>query len=624
MKNSQNSNTRTGKYLEILPLILSLCLMGSTFGYAQLRIVPIGTAVEEAFYPSNDNARTQALSLPFFDDFSISNDHPSQDNWMPGGGVYINNTLATSQPSLNFATFDGLSASGRPYNQTNPLFKGATDTLTSQPVNLSGLTARDSVYLSFQWLAKGLGEQPDTLDSFVVEFKNDKNEWKEMWKNDGQLTQDSLFTQGFVRIVDPAFFYAGFQFRFRSIGNLSGPYDTWHLDYIYLNKNRSIKSRYLIDAAARRPLTSLLKNYRSVPLRHFRFNPAAVRADRMIADVKNNNNAPNFLTSNFTLTNTKTKQVYLRNFQGTSVGISALGTRQFEIPLSTLTIPGNEDEVTLQSEFYLITSDDKEPGVNLFRNDTIRAVTTLGNYYAYDDGSAEAAVQVNQKLARAAIRFNSIQPDTLRGVALNIMPYGGDITGQSFTIQIWKDKDGKPGELLGQRSVAAKYPSGRNGVVEFLFTSDTSGIAVPAVFYVGWLQVNEPYLAIGYDKNSSMGKDHIFYNLGSEWVQDKSLTGSVMLRPIIGGKDKGKPLGVEPVSGRQNLFFPNPAQNVVSWEKTLLKQIDVYSVQGIRLKSFFPRADDRSLSVEGFDSGIYLFKATDGKQNFVQKMLIVR
>lgn len=386
---------------------------------------------------------------------------------------------------------------------------------------------------------------------------------------------------------------------------------------------------YLIDVAARRPLTSLLKNYWAMPLKHYQSDSASAKADIVLADVYNNYTVKNTLTRNFTVINTKTKRPYFNNSvdMGGSIDIQRLSGFEYKIALGPLNLRNEKKEVILESRFNVITSNTEDPpGVNLLINDTITAITTLSNYFAYDDGSAEAGVQINQKQARAVVRFVSPKADTLKAVSVCIVPFGSDITGQSFNIQVWSEKNGKPDSLvlLASRAVAAKYSPDRNGFVEFRIPNETSGVAVPKVFYIGWQQVNEPYLAIGYDKNSQLGNNHIFFNLGNEWVQQKSLKGSIMIRPVMGGEVKEIVLGTEPTLAGQYHFFPNPAQNTIFWKDKPFKRIDVYSVQGMKLKTVLPAHGDRSISVEDLTNGIYLLNATDGKQNFVQKMLIAK
>ena len=54
-----------------------------------------------------------------------------------------------------------------------------------------------------------------------------------------------------------------------NFGRLSGPYDTWNVDYVYLNKNRTDTDRYLPDRTIISTLTNLFSGYRAVPYHHF-------------------------------------------------------------------------------------------------------------------------------------------------------------------------------------------------------------------------------------------------------------------------------------------------------------------------------------------------------------------
>lgn len=607
-----------------LLLFLPLIIFSGNISYGQLKLVNI----DDSFFQttrlnSSVNDRVTATALPFFDDFATTNTaHPNTTYWLPGSGVYINNTLANTQPSLNFATFDGLNAAGSPYENNNQLKEDNTDTLTSQAINLAGLTPRDSVYLSFYWLAKGLGEKPDSSDVFRLEFKSNAGAWTQVWLRDGKVPQDSLFTQQFVAVADPAFFHADFQFRFRSYGRSSGAYDTWHLDYIYLDKNRSLKVPYIADVAMRRPLTPFLKQYSAIPLKQYLANPAIATATSVVADVKNNFDNPtgfNALSGTYLLYDQKTGHQYI--MAKGAENVASLKSTTFKITTAPIVPVGKVDSLNLLSKFYLTTTDNKTPGVNLFRNDTISAPVNLSDYYAFDDGSAEYGVQVNQKLGRSAVRFVLARPDTLAGVRMCIVPFNKDISGQSFNIQVWSSKNGKPDQLLAQRSVAARYGADRNGFVQFPLTN---AVALKDTFFVGWLQINEQPLVIGYDRSSVAGKDQVYFNLGSEWVKETALTGSLMIRPYMGGKSASPILGIEPADENAGYFFPNPIQSIFNWNESSLKTIEIYSSKGQLVRTVLPRAGERSATLDGLENGIYIFRALDGKRSVVQKMLIAK
>lgn len=597
-----------------------LAMVQSQVALAQLRIVPIdqaryGEGSEEA---GVENLRTQAsLNLPFFDDFSTTKTlSPNTRYWLPGSGVYINNTLTNSHPSVNVATFDGLNANGFPYNLVNPLTQGYTDTLTSQPINLNGKAAADSVYLSFYWAAKGLGELPDSSDYLQLEFFSKTQEWVPAWTQQGYKV-DTLFHQQFVAIKDPSYLHDAFQFRFRSYGRSSGPYDTWHLDYVYLNTKRSVKQPYLFDVAMRKPVSNILKKYTAMPLRQYRVSPAAATADSVKTDIVNHFNNFNVLTSTYTLTDAKRGTEFARVVQR-SIVVQALKSQPLRAKIAPVNAAAQLDSLHLISKFFVATTD-TIPGANLKTNDTITARVALTDYFAYDDGSAEYGVQVNQKLGRVAVRYVLAKADTIGGVRMSMVSFNKDISGQGFTIQIYNSKGGKPDQVIAQRSVAVRYPAARDGFIDYAFAVP---VEVADTFYVGWLQINDQPVTVGFDRNSFLGSSAVYYNLGTEWAKETSLKGSIMIRPYLGKKAQGIITGNEPVDAVNAIFYPNPARGEVRWNNRSLKKIEVYSTGGNLVHALEPVRNQQSATVEHLNQGIYIFKATDGKRSFVQKMLI--
>ncbi|NVJ45910.1 MAG: hypothetical protein HWE07_02250, partial [Cytophagia bacterium] len=66
------------------------------------------------------NHQTQVtLSIPFWDDFSTASVVPSSALWLSGDQVRISNGTGVNAPSINVAIFDGVDATGAPYNATS-------------------------------------------------------------------------------------------------------------------------------------------------------------------------------------------------------------------------------------------------------------------------------------------------------------------------------------------------------------------------------------------------------------------------------------------------------------------------------------------------------------------------
>lgn len=621
MNNDKKSNSLVHSTGSKLLLGILLGMVFTTPLLAQLEVIPLGSFKSRETISPTKSARISILNLPFFDDFSTATIHPDDALWMPGSGVYINNTLTTTHPSINVATFDGLNAKGVPYNFTNEQAQGDSDTLTSQPINLAGLTARDSIYLSYYWQAKGLGELPDGADTFRLEFLNQLGDWITVWKRGGSEFSEN-FQQSFIPITNPAFLHANFQFRFRAFGRLSGAFDTWHLDYIYLNKNRSLTDRFIRDITVRKPLTPLLIGHTAMPFKHYFARPELETADSVRTDIVNLFNNFNFTSFTFTIFDEFGKQEVQRFQEPVSAFIQAQSVQSKSIRIRPITKPDTGAMMRLRYKFDLLTTDDQNssiPTVNLRRNDTISAYTDLDDYYAYDDGSAEFGVRMNQRLGRTALRFITRVPDTLGGVRMATVPFRKDLSGQGFTIQVWSNLAGKPDRVIYQKSVPLNYSADRNGFVEYIFDN---GVAVLDTFYVGWLQISEDALSVGLDRNSELGSSQLFSNLSQEWVQNTEIKGSVMIRPFFGGKASDIITGQEPALTSSLFVYPNPTNGLIRWSNQSLKQIDVFTLQGLKVRTEIPTDTQREASLAELSEGIYVLRLTDGLRVATQKIVI--
>ncbi|MFD1144416.1 T9SS type A sorting domain-containing protein [Larkinella insperata] len=598
--------------------LLILAYLWGTTASAQIRIVPIESFPQPAAAAQSPTAgaRTQALQLPFFDDFATATTRPDPTLWQPSS-VYINNTLPINHPSRNVATFDGLKADGSPYDFTNSNATGPTDTLTTQPINLAGRTAGDAIFLSFYWQRKGLGELPDAEDSLRLQFRNNTGAWETVWKQAGD-TASNNFTQSFVAVNQARFLHDAFQFRFQAFGRASGAFDSWHLDYIYLDRGRSATSLYIKDIATRQPVSPYLKRYTAMPLKQYLLNPAGETADTIRTDIVNLFNNFNFTTFRAVIRDQVTGTV-LQQYQSPSEGIAALSSQTRTLRPQSLPANFAGQRALLQTQFAVQTTD-TIPGVNLRRNDTIAAVTVLDNYYAYDDGTAEAAIQNTQRQGRVAMRFILNKADAVSGLRVSFAPVKTNLTGQTAVFGIYANQDGKPGRTLYQKATTIRYASSRNGFIDIPFDY---GVAVTDTFYVGWTQVNEEYItAIGFDKNSPFG-GQIFEGQGTSW--DAVNPGGVpMIRPIIGGGGTAPVTGVEeePAALTQLMVFPNPNAGLLIWQNPALRQIELVDLNGRSVLNVSLTEGQRQLDVRQLTNGFYLVRMSDGKKTVVQKLII--
>lgn len=629
------------------------------FGRLSVRRMTCTLLVAAYCLPSLVRAQTP-LALPFFDDFSSVVTQPAQPGvsvpsparWQPGSGVYINNTMAYNQPTVGVASFDGLAANGRPYVSTNRFAQGYTDTLQSRSITLAGLAATDNVFLSFYWQVRGVGELPDPGDSLTVQFLDNTGAWRTVWQvenagdslkiltiNDAGQPDSTRqmngtdatrqFYQAFVPVVDARFLHAGFAFRFRTYGRESGPFDTWNVDYVYLNKNRSRADRFVKDVAMRQALSPLLKRYMAMPLSQYVLNPAAETADSVTTDINNLFNNFNFTTFRFSVRDEVSGRLVQDSPSANSSLIPALSAQRKVAAVSPVTGLGAATRASLRYKFDLNTTDDQNPsiaGVNLRQNDTLSAVAVLDNYFAYDDGSWEFAQQIGQR-EQVATRFFLNKPDVISGVRACIVPFLSDQTGQSFVVNVYNNKNGKPNQAIYQKAFKVQYPATRNGFVEFAFDR---GVAVKDTFYVGYRQISSSdttRFRLGFDKNSPFGRE-IFYNGGTNWEQNQqsaalNIMGAFLLRPVMGGKaDTIITALPEPLPLPELRVYPNPTTGQIRWDMTNLRQLDVLDLRGRLLLTIQPNRGQQTANLGHLPTGLYVLRLTDDKRTVTQKLIV--
>ena len=622
--------------------------------FAQFQIVPLKNTEKDK--PSS--AKVMALSLPFFDDFSTSINRPDQSKWQKGGGVFINNTYTNNHPTLNVATFDGLNANGTPYDFVNSLSEGAIDSLTSLPIDLStnplkggvAYTVADSLHLSFFYRGQGLGDKPDLRDSLRLQFLTNGNIWKTVWIDSAQ-TVSTQFKQAIIPIRANIYLHSGFQFRFQSYGRQSGQFDVWHLDYVYLDEikniikpgeiTRNISTKnpvtkevtaiYTRDFAARNPISNILKNYSSMPMRQFLAKPENELADSVKGDINNLFivdlllRFPNYTVKNL-LTNTTIQR---KDSIATFAPVRSFGTLKVKNSLNINSLKSDTTKALLKLSFDVKSGDNSPFTIN----DTISRNVELSNYYAYDDGTAEQAAEIKKGFGRVAVQYIVNKPDAVSAIRINLQPTVKNISKQRLTFQILANDKGKIGKILrtiSDTTNVIKYSNTTNAFVEYKIDP----VTVTDTFYVGFIQFtdDEP-LAIGLDLSTPQFANKHYYNINNEWVQVPKadapqvsstfvpIKGSLMIRPVMLGRTvPAKPLANEEEIQDKNLVIsPNPSTGIFRWNDESLKNVDVYDMTGRII--FQERTDNQEVNLQNLRTGIYFLRLSNEKNTFVRKII---
>lgn len=623
-------------YFLTLLLLLAFCRVS----LAQFQVVPLKNT--EKSKPSS--AKIAAISLPFFDDFSTSTNSQDLSKWQKGGGVYINNTFTKNHPTLNVATFDGLQSSGTPYDFANSLAEGATDSLTSLPIDLQYSVA-DSVHFTFFYRTQGLGDKPELRDSLRLQFLTNGDKWQTVWVGltDTSKTPNDSFKRVIIPIRANLFLHNKFQFSFQSFGRKSGQFDVWHVDYVYLDKiknqlttgeviknisirnptTKEVTSISTQDLSTQSQITSFLKRYNSMPLRQLLANSQKELADSVKWNVSNLSNMLRFFPYNYQVTNSLTNDV-LQTTASLEKGIGSFSTLELkqknELNLASL----NATKLKLKIAFKATTSDVSPFVVN----DTISRIVDLDNYYAYDDGTAEKAAYLGKGFGRVAVQFIVNKPDAVKAIRINVQPTVTNLAGKRLTLQILANEKGRPGKALktiSDSTTIIKYPNTPNAFIEYKLDS----VAVVDTFYVGYVQLadDEP-LTIGLDENSSQFANRHFYNINNEWINVTEIQstnsfvpikGSLMIRPVMSGKEVFVLATEEEIDDKSLVIYPNPSKDIFRWNDSRLKNVELLDITGRRILQ--TTTDNQEVNLQSLNTGTYLLRLSNDKNTFVRKIV---
>ncbi|UII24619.1 T9SS type A sorting domain-containing protein [Fulvivirga maritima] len=603
---------------------------------------------------TNSTARQQdetPLSLPFWDDFSFSDNSPSDSLWSTNG-VFINNGMGVNPPSIGVATFDGLNSSGAPY-VNSPTSTGITDSLTSKPIELSELTVADNVYLSFYYQYAGYGEAPEENDGLSLAFKDADGIWNTVWPLGEELTRDSLsFHQVVLQVDLEEYFHDQFQFQFAAYGRQSGIFDIWNIDYVYMNEGRSLNAEdtsYPDRSISMQPY-SLMGDYQAVPIDHFSYdyfsdinfslynldNPEDIDVDNLprrqpyiyelYLDVVSYTDSASTTTQFDNSSDITNSILYPQETVSITAPVSELQLNDGDIDTSM-------DSVFLDLKLVINASDNLTSGqdvvgdyvpevfapIDFRNNDTTQVRLALKDYYAYDDGQAEAGAGLNFSGDFLAYQFT--MPESLSDniTAIDIyFPYlGTSPTGRSIFLCVWDDNNGQPGTLRARTSQSISN-TGRNQFIRYSLGTE---VDVSGTFYVGYLQNSNGQLGVGLDRNTDTG-DKIFYNLDGTWQQNSLVSGSLMIRPVF-GEFEGTTVGVENPNIQNLKVYPNPSNGEYILEGSY-QEIHLTDLRGVSQQYELQEISNERhiLNIKHLPTGIYILQLHS--QNKTQSIKIFK
>jgi len=599
--------------------LLFISIFFIQFAPAQELVIPTNTILSKNSAKGSQTADT--LKLPFWDDFSDTHVAPSAERWSDAN-VYINSSFTERMPSVGIATFDAVDAAGNFYAGADYENSFEADVLTSKPINMN-LPGNTSVWFSFYYRPQGYGDAPEPQDSLVLQFLAEETQtWHSVWTAEGGYDKD--FQQVMIPVSDDKFLKNGFRFRFKnyaSLGSsmyadLAGNCDFWHIDYIFLDKNRTQNLTYYPDISFSKPLISMLKDYEAVPWKHFQ-NKEVDKISTLKIAFQNHQNINRSIDSlNFYSKHLESGTEIL--LESGARNINAFGYLEPAGLMNLFDFQENtDDSATFDFRAELIT-DDFDPTTN----NVIRYTQNFHDYYAYDDGTAEAAYGLygtGTKYGMAAYQFVSLKPDSLEGVQMYFSRTLHDASQNYFWLNFWYPKaNGLPGDTVFAQIEGAlpSYTETRNKFVSFKFDKP---IFVEDTFFVGWTQTTDEMLNVGFDWNRKANQ-HLFYNIGGAW-QPSQIEGALMMRPVF------KLADIQPdtkkILPEQLSVSPNPAREFIRVGSSVLPEgthVKIFNLNGTVVVEEVLNADNE-LSVRNLPSGIYILHAVNGGKVYRTKFV---
>ena len=626
------------KHIAILFTFLALSWSD---GIAQLLEIPLQInqrlVQEYISNPENFNHHLDKsggpLGLPFFEDFNSDSPLPDPAKW-EDNLIYVNNTMGNKPPSIGVATFDGLDAFGQPYYGGS----GPSDTLTSRPIDLSPYSSNDDIYLSLFVQAKGNGEKPEPGDSLVLEFKTNSGGWVQIAEYAGLsgVAPDFIppFEQNFYPITAAQYLHDNFQFRFRNYSANTGFVDVWNLDYIQIDTNRSPTDSSTDDIAFIDVPQSILNTYTSMPFDQFRADIPGELELGVVMDITNHFGTGKSIDQR-TISATElnsgavvmpTKNFGAENFTpGQNLTFSDQLNLNTDFDFATLPNQASLANGVIETEFVLQAGGQ---GADYLANDRVQIRTYFEDYFAYDDGSAEASVVAQGQGTQVVQAFHSNVDDTIKAVQFHFQHVQAPITSQTFNLKIWinsLDND----EDFDMNFLSPSHVDSLNGFTTYVLDEQVL-LQSGDDFYVGWQQFSQTSnpIPVGFDKNNPEASTLSYFKTGADDWQPfpATFSGALMIRPVMGGDPLVSTIDPPTVSHDFKLF-PNPVSEILKVEVTNRHfEFDSFSLFDLRGIECLTGNFSTTIDVSDLPDGTYIILLDDlnSGQRSIEKFVKIK
>jgi hypothetical protein len=391
------------------------------------------------------------------------------------------------------------------------------------------------------------------------------------------------------------------------------------VDYILLDQGRSIADTVLRDVAMVTSIPSILRDLSALPWEHF--EDARLTALETQIPVRYRSN-----------------DTIARNITRTLLIEEILWDESFSPGTPTAQdLPANSDTVVEFPYFYPIDFERGDSAIVRFTaslrtdeldpkvNDTVVHDQIFSDYYAYDDGTAEAGYGLRGQGTRngsVALQYFSYTPDQIGGVDISFNQlYDSVNLGYFFKLMVWNDNAGIPGSILFEdgNDHTPVYTEQFPGFTRYHFTEP---VDVEGAFYVGWRQYNEFMLNVGLDLNNRPTPHVMYYNYQGIW-ETSNAPGVIMIRPFL--YDPTVNVTQFRAERPSLVVYPNPATDRVFWTPPQELaggkfHVELYDTSGRLILQ--KQVQQPSLEVSGLDTGIYYLRIGAGSAWYTSKLMI--
>ena len=454
--------------------------------------------------------------------------------------------------------------------------------------------------------------------------------WEMVWSTPGQrlddwLTENPLcfFKQVMVPINDQRWLINNFQFRFRNYASLednnivgwASNVDQWNIDYVRLDVNRTWDDTTQNDLAFVMPTTTILRDYQYMPWSQYRDSELGDHFENVLIN----------------LSNTVKNSDYTYNIRKVGGGqIASYTTNNLNAyPYWTHGLHSDQPHARPSFNFSSLPTDNADSATfiitHVFQevgaasqnrsNDTCIFYQNFHNYFAYDDGTAEAGYSLLSNMTNPqsyfAMRFRLNQPDTLRAVRMWFNSVAEDANLANFTLMVWDDDNGEPGTEI--YSMPAQMPYHAQQFEDFATYYLDEPVYVEGAFHVGFFQNHNVQLNLGFDQNTD-ARGQWKYKTTSQW-NESFLKGTPMIRAVVG---KEIDHSVVPENQLANCrIYPNPATDFINIQldgNNAATMCRIFDVSGALVYQQSVSGSMTTVPLHALKAGIYFIQLSDNQK----------